>query len=119
MMTNFQTGCSRKFSCARDAPPLSAMLARRPMSRGRPVWRLLACAMGLILFPSAGAWADAPMGSPYVPLDSWVYPALDRLAGLGAINSQFVGLRPWTRIQCAQLVVEAEENLAEADANGA
>jgi hypothetical protein len=50
-----------------------------------------------------------------VPLDSWVYPAFDRLAGLGAINKQFVGLRPWTRMQCAQLVLDANENLLNAD----
>jgi hypothetical protein len=48
-----------------------------------------------------------------VPLDSWVYPAFDRLAGLGAINQQFAGLRPWTRTQCAELVLEAEKNLIE------
>src|SRR5262249_55504123 len=36
------------------------------------------------------------LGSVYVPLDSWVYPALERLAGLGYIKSQFAGLRPWT-----------------------
>jgi len=59
--------------------------------------------------------AEAPLGSVYVPLDSWVYTAFDRLAGLGAINKQFVGLRPWTRIQCAQLVLDADENLLNAD----
>lgn len=46
--------------------------------------------------------------SPYVPLDSWVYPAFDRLAGLGVINSNFAGLRPWTRAECARLLEEAE-----------
>jgi hypothetical protein len=33
----------------------------------------------------------------YVPLDSWVYPALDRLRGLGYADTAFLGLRPWTR----------------------
>ena len=46
--------------------------------------------------------------SAYVPLDSWVYPAFDRLAGLGVINSNFAGLRPWTRAECARLLEEAE-----------
>ena len=77
--------------------------------------RLLVCTLGLILFRSVVASAEASMGSVYVPLDSWVYPALDRLAGLGAINKQFVGLRPWTRIQCTQLVLEADENLLNAE----
>ena len=28
------------------------------------------------------------MGSPYVPLDSWVYPAMDRLIALGYIHTR-------------------------------
>jgi hypothetical protein len=48
-------------------------------------------------------------------MDSWVYPAFDRLAALGTINKQFVGLRPWSRIQCSQLVMDAEQILADAD----
>jgi membrane-associated phospholipid phosphatase len=54
------------------------------------------------------------MGSPFEPLDSWVYPAIDRLAGLGYINSSFEGTRPWTRIECARLVDEASENIEQA-----
>ncbi len=79
------------------------------------VLRLLVCALGLVFFPSVAALADAPLGSVYVPLDSWVYPAFDRLAGLGAINKQFTPLRPWTRIQCAELVQDADENLTDVD----
>jgi membrane-associated phospholipid phosphatase len=51
------------------------------------------------------------MGSPSVPLDSWVYPAFERLAGLRAINLQIMGVKPWTRIECARLAEEAEETL--------
>src|SRR5579862_374489 len=50
-------------------------------------------------------------GSPYVPLDSWIYPAMERLAALGYIQSAFLGMRPWTRIECASLVQEAGERL--------
>ncbi len=46
-------------------------------------------------------------GSPYVELDSWIYPAIERLAALGYIHSEYLGMRPWTRIECAQLVQEA------------
>lgn len=52
-------------------------------------------------------------GSPFVPLDSWVYPALDRLAALGVIRNEFLGMRPWTRLECARLVEEAEDSLTE------
>lgn len=50
------------------------------------------------------------LGSSFVPLDSWVYPALERLAGMGYIQSQFVGLRPWTRRECMRQIEEAEYN---------
>jgi hypothetical protein len=55
--------------------------------------------------------SPAVVGSAYVPLDSWVYPAMDRLAALGYVRSSIVGLRPWTRVECARLVAEAEEQL--------
>jgi len=50
-------------------------------------------------------------GSPYVPLDSWIYPALDRLAALGYIQREFLGMRPWTRRECADLVEEVGDNI--------
>ena len=59
-----------------------------------------------------GRSAPENHGSPYVPLDSWVYPALDRLAAMNLINSGFAGIRPWTRGECARLVNEAEEHTA-------
>jgi membrane-associated phospholipid phosphatase len=51
-------------------------------------------------------------GSPYVPLDSWIYPAIERLASLGYIHSAFLDMRPWTRVECANLVQEAGEEIA-------
>ncbi|HET6841819.1 MAG TPA: capsule assembly Wzi family protein [Candidatus Angelobacter sp.] len=51
--------------------------------------------------------------SPYVPLDSWVYPAFDRLIALGAVQSQLQGLRPWTRAECSRLLQEAEDAIAD------
>jgi hypothetical protein len=50
------------------------------------------------------------IGSPYVPLDSWIYPALDRLVALGYIDTAVLGLRPWTRLECARLVSEAADH---------
>jgi hypothetical protein len=58
-----------------------------------------------------GNHSSANMGSPYVPLNSWVYPALERLVALGYINSAFLAMRPWTRFECARLITEAEERL--------
>ncbi len=50
------------------------------------------------------------LGSPFVPLDSWVYPALKRLAALGYIHTQFAGLEPWTRAECERQIQEAENS---------
>jgi hypothetical protein len=59
----------------------------------------------------------ANMASTYVPLDSWVYSDIDRLAALGYVQTDFAGQRPWTRMECARLVTEAGERAAgEADA---
>jgi hypothetical protein len=49
------------------------------------------------------------MGSTYVPLDSWIYPALDRLAALGYLPKYVQALRPLTRLACAQLTLQAQE----------
>jgi membrane-associated phospholipid phosphatase len=56
------------------------------------------------------------MGSSYVPLDSWVYPALERLAALGYIQSESLSIRPWTRLECARLLTEAAARAANSDA---
>src|SRR5260370_9121736 len=53
------------------------------------------------------------LGSPYVPLDSWIYPAMERLAGLGVLNDGFMGMRPWTRGEFARLVSESADQFAD------
>ena len=52
------------------------------------------------------------MGSPYVPLDSWIYPALEQLIAHGYIYSADLGMRPWTRMECARLLREASKNMS-------
>jgi hypothetical protein len=54
------------------------------------------------------------VGSTFVPLDSWVYPALTRLAALGYVPTIFNGMKPWTRTECARLTEEAGEALTQA-----
>ena len=48
-------------------------------------------------------------GSTYVPIDSWVYRAFDRLAALGYVTAGYEGKRPWSREQCARLLIDADE----------
>jgi hypothetical protein len=44
------------------------------------------------------------LGTPFIPLDSWVYPSLARLYSLGYLDSAFLGLRPWTRLSVIHML---------------
>jgi hypothetical protein len=39
-------------------------------------------------------------------MDNWVYPALDRLRGLGYLDTAFLGIRPWTRRSISKMLAE-------------
>ena len=52
------------------------------------------------------------IGSTNVPMDSWIYPALERLAAMGFIPGQSSAIRPWTRQECLRQLHLAE-NLAD------
>lgn len=52
----------------------------------------------------AAAITTSAQGSTYVPMDSWMYPALDRLHSLGYLDSAFLGIRPWTRLAIAHML---------------
>ncbi|MDP9161849.1 MAG: phosphatase PAP2 family protein [Acidobacteriota bacterium] len=58
------------------------------------------------------------MASPYVPLDSWIYPALERLAALGYMRTAYLGMRPWTRMECARLLSEAQDVVVDEETEG-
>ena len=61
-------------------------------------------------------------GSTYVPLDSWIYPALERLVAMNVIRATFLGLRPWTRTAVAQMLATAgplAEDLSSSSQEGA
>jgi membrane-associated phospholipid phosphatase len=64
------------------------------------------------IFRADGSLSAANQGSPYVPLDSWIYPAFDRLIALGYAKSAILGMRPWTRLECARLLGEDPEQIA-------
>ncbi len=48
-----------------------------------------------------------------VPLGHWSYGAIDKLKGLGLIQSEIRGTRPWTRLETARLILEAEDQFNE------
>jgi hypothetical protein len=73
--------------------------------------RKLIFLLAAMVLPAAQIFAiprdTASRSSPYVPLDSWVYPALRRLAALGFITGQVAGTAPWTRAECRRQTAEA------------
>jgi hypothetical protein len=54
-------------------------------------------------------------GSTYIPMDSWMYPALDRLHGLGYLDTAFLGLRPWTRLSVLHMLDRSENGVVADD----
>lgn len=47
-------------------------------------------------------FAPVPASSATVPLDSWVYPALDKLSALGVLETPLQGIRPLSRREIAR-----------------
>ncbi len=54
--------------------------------------------------------------SASIPLDSWVYPALDKLSGLGLIDSALQGTRPYSRMEATRQTLEARGKATQQEA---
>lgn len=54
-------------------------------------------------------------GSPFIPVDSWVYPAVMRLYGMGYVETAYLGMRPWTRASLGHMLESTADRLADAD----
>lgn len=68
------------------------------------------------LGPPASVCEISALGSPYIPVDSWVYPAVLRLYSLGVIDNVFLDMRPWTRSSVVHMMEEAGARIEDADA---
>ena len=55
------------------------------------------------------------VASPYIPVDSWIYPAVLRLYSLGYIDSAFLNMRPWTRDSLRHMLEETADRLTDAE----
>jgi Capsule assembly protein Wzi len=84
-----------------------------------------ACA-GSLVGQQAGKIADAPesvceparLGSPYIPVDSWVYPAMLRLYSLGYVDTMYLDMRPWTRSSVMHMLEQAEYHIENSEDEG-
>ena len=66
------------------------------------------------LFSSSEPDQSSNYGLVYVPLDSWVYPAFERLFSMGYADSAYLGMRPWTRTSCLRILLETYPKLQDA-----
>ena len=71
--------------------------------------------------PTSRVCDPVDLGSPYVSVDSWVYPALMRLYSLGYLDRVYIGMRPWTRTSIGRMLetvgvqLDANRDNAKAD----
>jgi len=67
---------------------------------------------------SATVCESSTQGSPYVPVDSWVYPAVLRLYSMGYIDHVYLGMRPWTRASLSHVLEDIDAQIHDADMYG-
>lgn len=68
---------------------------------------------------AAPACEPAGLGSPFIPVDSWVYPAMLRLYSLGFVDNVYLGMRPWTRASVSHMLEETGARIEDANAGPA
>ena len=60
----------------------------------------------------------ATLDSPYIPVDSWIYPGLMRLYGLGYLDTVYLGMRPWTRSSVERMLEDVSARISDAEEYG-
>ena len=68
------------------------------------------------LLPDYDPYAEA-RGSTYVPMDSWIYRAMDRLHALGQVDIAYIGMKPWTRLSIVHMLEAASSKMEETTAD--
>jgi hypothetical protein len=59
--------------------------------------------------------APSHLDSPFIPVDSWIYPAVLRLYSLGFVDTVYLGMRPWTRSSVENMLETAAARFEDAD----
>ena len=67
---------------------------------------------------SATVCEPSTKGSPYIPVDSWVYPAMLRLYSMGYVDHAYLGMRPWTRASLSHMLEDIDTQFRDADMYG-
>ena len=56
-----------------------------------------------------------PDGSAYIPVDSWVYPAMMRLYSMGYLDTMYLSMRPYTRRSVLHMLQKSEDAILSSD----
>src|ERR1035437_10386519 len=67
---------------------------------------------------SATVCEPSTLGSPYLPVDNWVYPAVLRLYSLGYVDHVYLGMRPWTRASLSHMLEDIDAQIEDANTYG-
>jgi Capsule assembly protein Wzi len=51
------------------------------------------------------------LGSVYITVDSWVYPALNRLYGMGFVDTMYLSMRPYTRRSVLHMLLKSQDEI--------
>ena len=55
------------------------------------------------------------LGSAYIPVDSWVYPAMMRLYSMGYLDTMYLSMRPYTRRSALHILQASEDAILSSD----
>ena len=56
--------------------------------------------------------------SPYIPVDSSIYPAMLQLYSMGYVDNVYLGMRPWTHASVSRMLEGASAQIEDADNYG-
>jgi hypothetical protein len=94
-------------------------MTANPLSGEQPVASQGAGQGGLDPGSQSDACESSVTGSPYIPVDSWVYPAVLRLYSLGFVDTVYLGMRPWTRSSLNNMLNEVGSRIEDYDSGPA
>ena len=64
--------------------------------------------------PNSGPPEDTD-GGAYIPVDSWMYPAMMRLYSMGYLDTMFLSMRPYTRRSALHILQKSEDAILSSD----
>lgn len=63
---------------------------------------------------SVGDCNPSVRGSAFIPVDSWIYPAVLRLYAFGFVENVYAGMRPWTRASVSNMLENTGDMIEDA-----